>query len=97
MASLALAAGSGWNDWPTAAACADGLELFFTRVDGTGPNPQPAIYRTTRKNLQTPFGPPERIAAIEGFAEAPTLSPDGRSLYYHLLGAGRFVIYRVTR
>jgi Tol biopolymer transport system component len=79
------------------ATSADGLELFFTRVDGTGPNPQPAIYRTTRKNAQMPFVQPERVAAIQGFAEAPTLSPDGRSLYYHLLEAGRFVIYRVTR
>jgi type II secretory pathway pseudopilin PulG len=79
------------------ATSADGLELFFTRLDGTVPNPQPAIYRTTRKNPQTPFGPPERIAAIQGFAEAPTLSPDGRSLYYHMLENGRFVIYRVTR
>jgi len=57
----------------------------------------PVIYRSTRKNVTQPFDPPERIAAIKGFVEAPTLSPDGRSLYYHRKDGERFVIYRVTR
>jgi Tol biopolymer transport system component len=77
------------------AACIspDELELFFTRVGKSGP----AIYRSTRKNVTQPFDPPERIAAIRGFVEAPALSPDGRSLYYHLKEGERFVIYRVSR
>src|SRR5215510_10869290 len=69
------------------------LELFFTRVGKSGP----AIYRSTRKTVTQPFDPPERVAAIRGFVEAPALSPDGRSLYYHLKEGERFVIYRVTR
>jgi WD40 repeat protein len=77
------------------AACVspDELELFFTRVGKDGP----AIYRSTRKNVTQPFDPPGRVAAIRGFVEAPALSPDGRSLYYHLKEGERFVIYRVTR
>src|SRR5262247_3440786 len=77
------------------AACVspDELELFFTRAGKNGP----AIYRTTRKNVTQPFDSPARVAAIKGFVEAPALSPDARSLYYHLKEGGRFVIYRVSR
>src|SRR5262245_24490733 len=77
------------------AACisSDELELFFTRVGKNGP----VIYRSTRKTSEKPFDQPERIAAIKGFAEAPALSADGRSLYYHLKDGERFVIYRVAR
>lgn len=77
------------------AACisTDELELFFTRVEKNGP----VIYRSTRKNITQAFDPPERTAAIKGFVEASTLSPDGRALYYHRKDGERFVIYRVTR
>jgi hypothetical protein len=77
------------------AACisSDELELFFTRVGKNGP----AIYRAIRKKATQPFDPPERVAAVNGFVEAPTLSPDDRSLYYHLKEGERFVIYKVTR
>jgi hypothetical protein len=77
------------------AACVspDELELFFTRAGKGGP----AIYRSTRKNATQAFDSPARVAAIKGFVEAPALSPDGRSLYYHLKEGERFVIYRVTR
>jgi len=77
------------------AACisADELELFFTRLaDGRF-----GIYRSTRESVTQPFNPPERLAAIEGFVEAPTLTADGRSLYYHKKVGELFVIYRVTR
>ena len=75
----------------------DGRELFFTRLDRTDGLPQPAIYRAVRYNTQDPFGLPEKISAINGFVEGPTLSADGHSLYYHKRENGRFVIYRVTR
>lgn len=72
---------------------ADGLELFFTRLDGG----LPAIYRAARRQVDLPFGVPEPVAAIKGFAEAPSLSADGRSLYFHKRAADQFEIYRVTR
>jgi Tol biopolymer transport system component len=75
------------------ATSASECELFFTRADTSGP----AIYMSKRANKSQPFDPPLRIAAITGFAEGPTLSPDELSLYYHLKQNGRFQIYRVTR
>jgi hypothetical protein len=77
------------------AACisANHVELFFTRiVDGL-----PAIFRSTRSGVSAPWGPPERVTAITGFAEAPTIAPGGTSLYYHALRDGHMVIERVTR
>lgn len=74
----------------------DGLELFFTRIaDRT--NPEPVIYRAARASASAPFGTPQQIAAINGFAEAPALSPDGRLLYYHKRQNGRFSIFVVQR
>ena len=76
---------------------ADGLELFFTRVPSLTAGVPPTIYRAARKSLSAPFGPPQQVAAITGFAEGPTLDADGHALYYHKKENGRFVIYRVTR
>ena len=75
------------------ASSASGRELFFTRLEGSGP----VIYTANRPEPAVPFGAPQRIEAITGFVEAPTLSPDERSLYYHKSEGNRFVIYRVTR
>ena len=76
---------------------ADGLELFFTRVPSLTAGVTPTIYRATRGGLDTPFGIPQQVAAITGFAEGPTLEAGDRALYYHKREKGRFVLYRVTR
>ena len=74
---------------------ADELEFFFTR---TNLKVGPAIYMATRKSTSKPFGKPKKINAITGFAEAPSISPDDLSLYYHVKNpSGVFVINRVTR
>jgi Tol biopolymer transport system component len=82
----------GWNYAPDISK--SGLEFFFTRFTGTG---TPEIYTATRAKVSKPFGKPSRIEAITGFVEAPALSPDEKSLYYHENVGGTFVIYRVTR
>jgi hypothetical protein len=69
------------------------LELFFTRLDPAGP----AIYEATRPDISASFGAPSKISAISGFAEAPSISPDDKSLYYHFKSDDHFVIYRVAR
>jgi hypothetical protein len=79
------------------AISADLLELFFTRAGSLGGSAAPAIYRAARASRDEPFGVPERVAAAGGFVEGPSLSGDGRSLYYHRLEDNRFVIYRVAR
>jgi hypothetical protein len=75
------------------ATSASECEIFFTRVGPEGP----AIYIAQRADKSKPFQAPLRLAAITGFAEAPTLSPDEQSLYFHKKENGRFVLYRVTR
>jgi len=73
---------------------ADELEIFFTRFNGK----VPAIFMATRKSTAKPFGAVQKIKAITGFIEAPSISPDGKSLYYHQRNPnGVFSIYRVTR
>jgi len=46
---------------------------------------------------RTGFVRVQRVGAITGFAEAPSLSSDGRTLYYHRRVGRRFGIYFVTR
>ena len=75
------------------AISASGLELFFTRLEGSSP----VLYTATRTDASSPFGAPRKITAATGFVEGPTLSPDGKSLYYHKREGSLFVIYRVTR
>jgi len=77
------------------AACisASELEFFFTRLTPTGP----AIFAARRKSTSKPFGKPKRIKAITGFAEAPTITSDGNTLYFHKRDGNRFFIYQVTR
>lgn len=80
------------------AISASALELFFTRLTGTLFWRRLTILRATRSVAHEPFSRPHPIAAISGFVEAPTLSSDGRSLYYHKKEAdGMHRIYRVTR
>lgn len=79
------------------AISSDMLELFFTRAGDSRGSAQPIIFRAVRRTVDEPFGMPERVTAITGFVEAPSLSGDGNSLYYHKREGARFVIYRVAR
>lgn len=79
------------------AVSSDLLELFFTRLERPVRSPRTHILRAARPSAAAPFDPPQRLASITGFVEAPTLSSDGRSLYYHRLDGGRYVILRVSR
>ncbi len=72
----------------------DGLEIFFTRLTPTGP----IILRSTRSDISAVFGLGERVSAIQGFVEAPSLDPGERIMYYHRKDPdGRFRIYLVRR
>lgn len=75
-------------------ASGDGLELYFTRLEaGT-----PRIMVAKRASATEPFGQANVLAGVgEGFVEAPALSADGRSLFYHRLEGDRYVIYRAVR
>ena len=81
------------------AACisADGLEFFFTRLELATLATE--IFRATRSSLSSAFSVPQKVSAISGFVEAPTLSPDEKVLYYHRRNpdTNKFELYRVTR
>jgi len=84
------------------ALSADERELFFTRAqfDFDGDRlvlARTAIMMASRATAADPFGPPLRIASITGFVEGPTISPDGRRLYYHKRDGDRFHLYMVER
>jgi hypothetical protein len=87
------------SDWLQYApdVSADELELFLTRVKRIEPSAEPAIFRAARRKVGDLFLSPQRIDAIRGFAEASTLSPSGRRLYYHARVDGRFRIRCVRR
>ncbi|HEY5096729.1 MAG TPA: hypothetical protein VII46_01730 [Acidimicrobiales bacterium] len=80
---------------PGCSSAADGLELFFTVADPTGGAVQ--IDRAERASTARSFGHVQRVTAISGFAEAPSLSGDGATLYYHRRVGKLFVVEQVTR
>jgi hypothetical protein len=84
------------------AISSDGLELYFTRLlsdalSGQSDSLPIAIMVAKRTNTETPFGVPARIAAITGFAEAPSITLDKREMFYHKKDGNLFRIYRVKR
>lgn len=76
----------------------DNLEFYFTRVAAPLTSSSiPEIFRSRRNSLKDPFDAPTKIESITGFAEAPTVSPDGKILYFHKKVNGKFVIYLVRK
>ncbi len=74
---------------------ADGLELFFTRF--TVKDRAFGIWRAARPRVDVPFEAPQRLAGLDGFVEAPSLAPNGKSLYFHKRDGDRFAIHRISR
>jgi hypothetical protein len=85
---------------------ADGLELYFTRTSKRTSSDQPdrdageakfRIMVAKRAKADAPFDEPRVLDALTGFVEAPSLSLDGREMFFHKKIDGRFVIYRAER
>jgi hypothetical protein len=76
------------------ALTANALELCFTRFD---PADQPILMVSRRAAPTDAWDAPRRIRGPVGLIEAGTWSPDARTLYYHALVNGRYVIRRLTR
>ena len=55
------------------------------------------IEHAVRKSQGERFGPSRTISAIAGVVEAPSVTGDGKALYYHQKVDGLHRIYRVTR
>jgi hypothetical protein len=80
------------------APCLSGdlLVLFFTRLElPVTPASEPVIMAAVRESADEPFGHPFPLDTLSGFSEAPALSPDGQSLYYHSRTEGLFRLYMV--
>lgn len=80
---------------------ADELEVFFTRatdlVRGSVGGKDIELYQAERKSVTEPFGTPRKIDVPKGFVEGPSISPDGKSLYFHRKDGAKFVLYRAVR
>ncbi len=80
---------------------ADGSELFYSQVTLSNPPVFKLFY--SKKNQSTGvFEPPVTITEPfkddkNAFVEAPSLSKDGKRLYYHKLSNDTFYIYMLTR
>jgi hypothetical protein len=84
------------------AISADGLELYFTRASQlmAGQDAPGALLRimvATRSSVGESFGEPRVLTALTGFVEAPTISLDGKEMFYHKKVGKSFVIYRAER
>jgi hypothetical protein len=77
----------------------DNLELYFTRATGsleTGLDF--GLYAATRNSISEPWQNVKRIDVIQGqLTEAPSISFDGKLLYYHDKIDGLYQIYVVER
>lgn len=74
-----------------------GLVLYYSQS-----NPTLQIFQilmSTRSSLLRCFGPPAVILATgaTNAAEAPTISPDGSTLYYHQLVNGVYEIFEMSK
>ena len=74
------------------------LELYFTRlVLPVTAASVSEMYVSTRQNTNEPFAEPAKIKSITGFAEAATIAPDQKTIYYHLKENNKFVLYMVVK
>jgi len=82
------------------AACisVDQLELYFTRVETPiTASSSPAIFLARRQSVDEPFGVPFKIESIRGFAEAATIAPDQKTIYFHMKENDKFGLYMIRK
>lgn len=83
---------------------ADQLELFFTRTskkaaadDANKLEPHFRIMVARRKDRFSPYGEPEKLAALTGFIEAPTITYDKKEMFFHKKVGEKFRIFCAKR
>ena len=84
------------------ALSADEREIFFTRAlftfsGGKLSLAQTSIMVARRDTTAEPFGKPRPITSITGFVEGPTITPNGRNVYFHRRDGDRFHLYMIAR
>lgn len=78
-----------------AGIAANELTLYFTRANPS--KGEIGIFVATRRSKSEPFGIPQRIEALQGFVEDPTVAPDNCSIYFHKKVDGHFRIFMAKR
>lgn len=73
---------------------ADSLTLFFTRLNK---GELPKIYFAQRASAIDLFNLPVRLEGLGDFVEAPTLSPDEQSMYYHRKVGEKYMLFKVKK
>ena len=81
---------------------ADGLELYFSRASqlmagADAPGANLRIMVATRTTEKEPFGEARVLTALAGYVEAPTITLDGKEMFYHKKVGEKFVIYHAER
>lgn len=79
----------------------DGLEIFYSQAILSG-SITARIYYAKRNRIEEPFEEPILIMETEvkdqnSFFEAPTISSDSKTIYFHKMKEGTFFIYKKTR
>lgn len=76
----------------------DHLELYFTRLSlPITQHSLPEIFYSTRKSSEEPFSIPVKISILTGFVEAPTMSSDQKSIYFHRKEGGKHYLYLIRK
>ena len=82
----------------------DELELFYTRCGKVSKDDKRAdngVYfrnmYARRASQSEPFGKPHVLSDLSGFVEAPTITDDGREMFYHKKVGAKFRIFRALR
>jgi Tol biopolymer transport system component len=75
----------------------DSLEIFFTRLTKGLFGASLTIEHAVRAAPDQPFPVSTTIGSISGFVEAPSVTGDGKTLYFHQKVDGVYRIFRTTR
>ena len=74
------------------------LELYFTRTKAPISLVSiPEMMVAIRKSLNEPFEAPKKIQNISGFAEAFTIAPDSKKLYFHQKVGDKFALKMIQK
>jgi hypothetical protein len=83
---------------------ADRLELYFTRttkrkatVDNKKLEPYLRIMVARRRDCFSPYGQPEKLSALTGFIEAPTITDDKKEMFFHKKVGDKFRLFCAKR
>lgn len=79
------------------ATSSDRLTLYFTRWQAGRSGAVPRILVSRRATTASAWGSPRLVAAVSGFVEGPTVTPDGCAILYHAKVGEAYRLFLVRR